>query len=98
MGKKSTARAAAVAQYLANAADSVAYVRMPGKRPDRVGYSNPRVEADNAYWGDRRVDRYGNEVMLFPDVKTSFNIQVWYTDNEHEEATVFEVTVREVKS
>ena len=99
MGKKSTARAAAVAQYLAGAAESASVTKAPRKSP-RSAFEEPRVWARDASWSGRRFNQETEGYEAFdPSAKTSFQLEVYYTDDEkNEEPTVFEVTVREVKS
>jgi len=89
MGKKSTARAAAVAQYLANAADALGWASRPGLGPLAEG-AGPFVETSDSWWGTSLAPKSD---------KTTFTVNVYYEkDNPDEVATTFEVTVREVKS
>jgi len=88
MGKKSTARAAAVAQFLATAADVSAYaVPAPGDSPDTGLVSAERLWTRESSW-----HLPGGTT---PEEKTSFKIVVPVDTAVAER--VFEVTVREVK-
>lgn len=84
MTKKKIERAAAVAQYLATAADAVGQVRLPGKVPG-YGPNDHALITEQSYWDADRTD------------KTSFRARVWYTDRDDEPGRLFEVTVKEVK-
>lgn len=88
MGKKSTARAAAVAQYLAGAADLAAYViAAPGDAPS-LEFNQERLWTRESNW----VHLRGAPA----EEKVSFKVVVPVGDTEAER--VYEVTVREVKS
>lgn len=88
MGKKSTARAAAVAQYLAEAADLAAYaIPAPGDSPS-LELHQERLWTRESSW------RHPRDVRA--EEKVSFKVVVPVGDTEAER--VYEVTVREVKS
>lgn len=93
MGKKSTARAAAVAQFVASAVENEAYkAATPRGAPHTSLEDDPPLQVEDAHWR-------GVFAGAAPE-KTNFRVRVFYSKNPSgdDQGRVFEVTVREVKS